>query len=89
MAACAEILQKNVTNHSMRRPITTTLQQGKTDSLNIAGLSGHRNLMSLDDYSSVNEQEQREISALISKRIHGSSTGNPNPTSSSLLLRNI
>ena len=56
-----KLLGKKVSNHSARR----------TCNLSIAGLSGHRNLLSLDDYSTISEEQQREMASvyMISKRL--------------------
>ena len=69
MADAVELLGKKVSNHSARRICITTLRQENIDNLSIAGLSGHRNLFSLDDYSTINEEQQREMTYMISKRL--------------------
>ena len=48
MADAVELLSKKVSNHNTCR---TTLRQENIDNLNIAGLSGHSHLSSLDDFS--------------------------------------
>ena len=69
MADAVELLGKKVSNQSARRTCITTLRQENIDNLSIAGLSGHRNLLSLDDYSTISEEQQREMAYMISKRL--------------------
>ena len=45
MKNMADVVDKKVSNHSERRTCITR----NIDNLSIAGLSGHRNLLSLDD----------------------------------------
>ena len=69
MADAVELLGKKVSNHSARRTCIPTLRQENIDNLSIDGLSGHRNLLSLDDYSTISEEQQREMAYTISKRL--------------------
>ena len=81
MVNCVKIPGKKISNHGMSCTTITILRNGNTDNLNIAGLSCQRNLMSLDDYSFVSESEQREMSALISTQIHGTTIQRSHPKS--------
>ena len=56
------------TNHSARRTIITHLRHENVNPLDISQLSGHRNLKSIDSYSTVSEEQQKQISFLISNR---------------------
>ena len=69
MADAVELLGKKVSNHSARRTCITTLRQENIDNLKIAGLSGNCNLLSLDNYSSISEEQQREMAYMISKQL--------------------
>ena len=55
---------KNVANHSVRRTCITTFRQENIDNLSIAGLFAHRNLLSLDDYSTISEEQQAKGNGL-------------------------
>ena len=61
MASEAEIPNKRITNHSARKTSISTLKHSNFYPLNIAQLSGHRNLKSLDDYSSASDEQQKAI----------------------------
>ena len=69
MADAVQLLGKKVSNHSARRTCITTLRQENIDNLSIAGISGHRNHLSLDEYSTINEEQQREMACMISKNV--------------------
>ena len=71
MASEAKIPNKRITNHSARKTSISTLKHSNFDPLNIAQLSGHRNLKSLDDYSSASDEQQKAMSFAISNRLHG------------------
>ena len=65
MADAVELLGNKVSNHSERHTCITTLRQENIDNLSIAGLSGHRK----HDYSTVSEEQQREMACMISKQL--------------------
>ena len=69
LAHAAELLGKKVSNYSARRTCIETLRQENIDNLNNAGLSGHHNVLSLHDYSTISEEQQKEIAYMISKRL--------------------
>ena len=71
MASEAKIPNKKITNHSGRKTSISTLKHSNFDPLNIAQLSGHWNLKSLDDYSSASDEQQKAVSFAISNRLHG------------------
>jgi len=54
------------TNHSARRTMITTLRHENVSPLDISQLSGHKNLKSIDSYSTVSEDQQKEMSLKIS-----------------------
>ncbi|KAK3731321.1 hypothetical protein QZH41_001333 [Actinostola sp. cb2023] len=66
MTANADIPGKH-TNHSARRTMITTLRHENINPLDISQLSGHKNLKSIDCYSSVSEEQQKHMSLAISR----------------------
>lgn len=54
------------TNHSARRTMITGLRHEKVNPLDISQLSGHKNLKSIDSYSTVSAEQQKEVSLAIS-----------------------
>ncbi|KAK3734269.1 hypothetical protein QZH41_008856 [Actinostola sp. cb2023] len=66
MTANADIPGKH-TNHSARRTMITTLRHENINPLDISQLSGHKNLKSIDSYSSVSEEQQKHMSLAISR----------------------
>ena len=56
------------TNHSARRTMITALRHENRDvnPLDISQLSGHKNLKSIDSYSTVSVEQQKEMSLKIS-----------------------
>ena len=51
------------TNHSVRRTMITALRHEKNvNPLDISQLSGHKNLKSIDSYSTVSVEQQKEMS---------------------------
>lgn len=70
MASAANLKGKR-TNHSARRTMITTLRHENVNPLDISQLSGHKNLKSIDSYSTVSEEQQKKMSLLISKRSGG------------------
>ena len=53
------------TNHSARRTIVTALRHENVNPLDISQLSGHKNLKSIDYYSTVSVVQQKEMSLKI------------------------
>ena len=72
MAAKAS-LEGRHTNHSARRTMITKLRHENINPLDIAQLSGHKNLKSLDSYSEASEDQQRRMSLTISEMSGGNS----------------
>ena len=54
------------TNHSARRMMITALRHENVNLLDISQLSGHKNLKSIDSYSIVSVEQQKEMSLKIS-----------------------
>ncbi|XP_022808714.1 uncharacterized protein KIAA1958-like [Stylophora pistillata] len=54
------------TNHSARRTMITALRHKNANPLDISQLVGHKNLKSIDSYSTVSVEQQKEISLKIS-----------------------
>ena len=50
------------TNHSARRTMITALRNENVNPLDIGQLSGHKNLKSIDSYSTVSVEQQKEMS---------------------------
>ena len=67
-------ITKRVTNHSARRTMLRTLQHGGIDRYDICQLSGHRNPKSLDEYSSLSDQQQHQLASVLSNRVSGGHT---------------
>ena len=70
MASPANLPGKR-TNYSARRTMITTLRHENVNPLDISQLSGHKNLKSIDSYSTVSEEQQKKMSFMISKRSSG------------------
>ena len=49
----------------------SALRHENTETLNIIGLAGQRNLKSLDSYSDASEQQQKDMSLTLSKHVQG------------------
>ena len=54
------------TNHSARRTMITALHHKNVNPLDISQLSGHKNIKSIDSYSTVSMEQQKEMSLKIS-----------------------
>ena len=60
--------EKNFTNHSTQKTVVSKLKKANVERSNIAKVTGHRNIQSLDDYDEANTDEQRQLSLAISRR---------------------
>lgn len=65
-AEASGITAKRVTNHSARKTMIQRLVDSKFSSNEVAQLSGHKNLKSLDSYMSVSNDTQRDMSLSLS-----------------------
>ena len=62
------------TNHSVRKTCIKTLLDSGVSHNNVAQLSGHKSLKSLDSYAVASHQQQRQMSKILS----GKETPGPN-----------
>ena len=65
---------KRITNHSARKTLVQNLQDHDIPPNQIIQVTGHKNLMSVNNYSSLREQQQETISSLLSSNLPPSST---------------
>ena len=66
MASQADIQGKKLTNHSARKTLVKKLKAANQSWSAIIDVTGHTNERSLADYEEGDEQEQRQISSIIS-----------------------
>ncbi|XP_028407819.1 uncharacterized protein KIAA1958-like [Dendronephthya gigantea] len=59
---------KKFSNHSARKTVVGKLKKANLERSDIAKVTGHRNIQSLDDYDEADEQEQQNLSLAISRR---------------------
>lgn len=62
---------KRLTNHSARKYLVEKLHTNHIEGKDIMQISGHKNIASINNYSAISENKQREISNILS---------NTNPT---------
>ncbi|XP_028401230.1 uncharacterized protein KIAA1958-like [Dendronephthya gigantea] len=72
---------KKFSNHSARKTVVGKLKKANLERSDIAKVTGHRNIQSLDDYDEADEQEQQNLSLAISRRNY---TQEEKPRSSSI-----
>ena len=65
-ANCSGVDGKNLTNHSVRKTMIQRLVDAKFAPNEVAQLSGHRNLKSLDSYMTASDQTQKQMSMSLS-----------------------
>ena len=66
MAAKADLSNERLTNHSGRKRMMQKLNDGGIPPTHIMQLSGHRNVLSVVNYSSINTEQQRNMSEILS-----------------------
>ena len=66
MAQKAGLNAENLTNHSGRKRMIQKLNDQEVPPTHIMQISGHKNVQSLNDYSSLSEKQQRNISNILS-----------------------
>ena len=66
MAEKAGLNAKNLTNHSARKRMIQKLNDHEVPPTHIMQISRHKNVQSLNDYSSLSEKQQRDISNIMS-----------------------
>ncbi len=65
--ATAEIgKDKRITNHSARKTLIQKLQYNNIPPTQIVQITGHKHLQSVNNYSSLREQQQQDISSILS-----------------------
>ena len=66
MAQKAGLNAENLTNHSGRKRMIQKLNDQEVPLTHIMQISGHKNVQSLNNYSSLSEKQQRSISNILS-----------------------
>lgn len=66
MAEKAQLKTSNLTNHSARKRMIQKLNDEEVPPTHIMQISGHKNVQSLNNYSSLSENQQRRISGILS-----------------------
>ena len=66
MAEKAGLNAENLTNHSARKRMIQKLNDHEVPPTHIMQISGHKNVQSLNNYSSLLEKQQRDISNIMS-----------------------
>ena len=70
MKDCAQLAgigkDKRITNHSARKTLVQKLQDNDIPPTQIVQITGHKNLNSVNNYSSLREQQQQDISSILS-----------------------
>ena len=65
---------RRLTNHSARKAMVQKLNDNNIPATHIMQLSGHRNIQSINNYSSINEAQQKQMSSILSASSVNSST---------------
>ena len=70
MKDCAQLAgigkDRRITNHSARKTLVQKLQDNDIPPTQIVQITGHKNLNSVNNYSSLREQQQQDISSILS-----------------------
>ena len=74
MAQKAGLNAENLTNHSGRKRMIQKLNDQEVPPTHIMQISGHKNVQSLNNYSSLSEKQQRSISNILSSTTSTRST---------------
>ena len=72
MAQKGGLHAENLTNHSARKRMIQKLNDQEVPPTHIMQVSGHKNVQSLNNYSSLSEKQQRDISNILSASTSGS-----------------
>ena len=67
MASKANINNERLTNHSARKHMIQKLNDSEIPPTHIMQLSGHKNVQSITNYSSLNLNQQKNISGILSR----------------------
>lgn len=73
MAEKAQLNSSNLTNHSARKRLVQKLNDKEVPPTHIMQISGHKNVQSLNNYSSLSHNQQRRISDILSTNSTGNS----------------
>ena len=57
---------KRITNHSARKTLVQTLQDNNVPPTQIVQVTGHKNLQSVNNYSTLGDRQQESISSILS-----------------------
>ena len=66
MAEKAGLNAENLTNHSARKRMIQKLNDQQVPPTHIMQISGHKNVQRINNYSSISEKQQRNISNILS-----------------------
>ena len=92
MASKANLNNERLTNHSARKHMIQKLNDHEIPPTHIMQLSGHRNVQSITNYSSLNVNQQKNMSGILSRTSQTqmtTSTGANNVASTSKTPMNI
>ena len=67
MASKANINNERLTNHSARKHMIQKLNDSEIPPTYIMQLSGHKNVQSITNYSSLNLNQQKNVSGILSR----------------------
>lgn len=74
MATSAGLVDKNISNHSARKHLVQKLRDENVPPTDIMQITGHRNVQSIINYSSISEEKQKMCSRLLSSTRSGCPT---------------
>ena len=86
MASRCNLSSHRKTNHSARKTLIETLLHSDVPPTSVMQLTGHKNVQSLNSYSSLSVDQQESMSRAISKHIAGSSDLEDNDNSITMPL---
>ena len=76
MANAAGIgVDKKLTNHSARKHLVQKLSENNIPPNQIMQITGHKNIQSINNYSSINENQHKSISCILSNSTHRMNPG--------------
>ena len=87
VAGLPEAKGHRLTNHSNRKTTIENLLKNKVERSDIAQLTGHRNLKSIDSYVSVPLETQKEMSSITSKHCSSAESMSESSGSSSCIMQ--
>ena len=81
MASKANINNERLTNHSARKHMIQKLNDSEIPPTHIMQLSGHKNVQSITNYSSLNLKQQKNISCILTRASSSTATNETAATS--------